>query len=358
MAESCPVIHKVTDAVGGAGGEFAQALYHVTLKGVVAWPGKCPVQHTPKNATAEKLDKDLAVLDQEFDEIGGPVNNTHPSLKQYRKLKRVMSSITGFYENGTRKKGENYELMVTNLAELERDLAATRAQLAALDTKPAFQGHPKTLQYREFLQGELESLGKKRESMEKRKKEFYDLHVWSGVINKVCAWLEDNLDAYALDVIPELRGKIEPRPVRELSADEVRQYSRGLDEITYNLKESQDFFQAAVDGRLKVFHDIEKEIVRSQMEALMAAAPDSQRTAVLMGELAQDYEYVASNDDESEEALKRKAKMLRNHRAYLKVLRYHTDKLKVLTDLPPPEKREYDAKWVSARCAIAACHCG
>jgi hypothetical protein len=75
---------------------------------------------------------------------------------------------------------------------------------------------------------------------------------------------------------------------------------------------------------------------------------------------------VAANDDESEESLKRKEKMLRNHRAYLKVLRYHTEKLKVLTDLPAPEKREYDAKWVRAQgfllwalCwSLLMCFCG
>ena len=28
-----------------------------------------------------------------------------------------------------------------------------------------------------------------------------------------------------------------------------------------------------------------------------------------------------------------------------KVLQYHTDKLKVLVELPPPEQRVYDPKW-------------
>lgn len=312
------------------------------------------------------MDRDLAALDREFDEIGGRVGGEHPSLKQYRKLKRVMSSITGFYANGTTKKKANYDAMVANLEMLEVDVKACQAQLAALDSHPGFRGHPKALQYRQFLEGELRTFDAKRVSMEAKKKEFYDLHVWSGVINQVCEWLEANLDSYALEVIPELRGKVEPRPVRQLSPDEVKQYSKGLDEISYNLQESQDFFQASVDGRLKLFHDIEKLIVRKQMETLMAAAPESERTQVLLSELAADYEHVAEQDDESEEALKRKEKMLRNHRAYLvrweggwkggkesmlthlcrqKVLRYHTEKLKVLTDLPPPEERVYDAKW-------------
>lgn len=161
--------------------------------------GKCPVTHNSGDVSREKLDKDLASLDAEFDEIGGPATAAHPSLKQYRKLKRVMSSITGFYLNGTTKKLEKYQMMVDNIAKLDVDIGAARAQLEALDTNPAFKGHPKTLEYRAFLEGELTEFAAKRESMEKKKKEFYDLHVWSGVINKVCSWLEDNLDAYALE---------------------------------------------------------------------------------------------------------------------------------------------------------------
>merc|ERR1711916_51697 len=311
--DKCPVIHKVS----GAGEE-------------------CPVK-----PDSSKLDKDLADLDREFDDI--EVSN--PSLKQYRKLKRVMASITGFYENGTKKKHANYTQMVDNLERLKRDVAAAEAQLAALKAQPSFEGHPKVLQYREFLEEELGRFRTKQASMEQKKQEFYDLHVWSGVINKVCRWLEDNLDSYALEVIPELQGKIKPKPVRELSPEEVKQYSKGLDEISYNLKESQDFFQAGIDGRMKIYHDIEREIISLQIETIQKVAPESDRTFMLLPELEQDLEYVNSNDDDSKEALARREKMLRNHRAYLKVLQYHTDKLKVLQDLPPPEQREYDPKW-------------
>ncbi len=46
-----------------------------------------------------------------------------------------------------------------------------------------------------------------------------------------------------------------------------------------------------MDGRLKVFHDIEKDIIRCQMEALRAQAPDSQRTAILMDEFQQVFSF-------------------------------------------------------------------
>jgi hypothetical protein len=122
-----------------------------------------PDQHQSAEIVS-KLDKDLAALDKEFDEIDVP------SLKQYRKLKRVMASITGFYLNGTKKKFANYETMVENLKVLETDITAVRAQLAALGERSEFTGHPKVAQYKEFLDGELQTFLKKQESMEKKKK--------------------------------------------------------------------------------------------------------------------------------------------------------------------------------------------
>jgi hypothetical protein len=81
-----------------------------------------------------------------------------------------MASITGFYLNGTKKKLENYQTMVENLKSLDTDLAAVRAQLAALEARSEFSGHPKVAQYKEFLEGELQTFLKKKESMEAKKK--------------------------------------------------------------------------------------------------------------------------------------------------------------------------------------------
>ena len=108
-------------------------------------------------------------------------------------------------------------------------------------------------------------------------------------------------------------------PAPELTSEQIKKYSRGLDEISYNLEESKDFFQAGIDGRLAVYHSVEQEIIQLQLEALHSTAPESIRTAMLMPELTQDLEYVQQNDDKSPEALARREKMLRNHRAYLKV---------------------------------------
>ena len=68
--------------------------------------GKCPVEHNapnseekPKeNVTLEndESDEEEDSEDEELNKIG-----TKPSVKQYKKLKKVMSSITSFYANGS-----------------------------------------------------------------------------------------------------------------------------------------------------------------------------------------------------------------------------------------------------------------
>lgn len=55
------------------------------------------------------------------------------------------------------------------------DLKAAEAQYEALSAKKAFEGHPKVIQYKEFLNEELARFNKKKESMEQKKKEFFDL---------------------------------------------------------------------------------------------------------------------------------------------------------------------------------------
>jgi hypothetical protein len=49
--------------------------------------------------------------------------------------------------------------------------------------------------------------------------------------------------------------------------DEYRAYAKALDEITYNLQESQDFFDASLDGRLKNYHQLEKCMIEAQLQA-------------------------------------------------------------------------------------------
>jgi hypothetical protein len=54
--------------------------------------------------------------------------------------------------------------------------------------------------------------------------------------------------------------------VSKITVDEYRAYSKALDEITYNLQESQDFFDASLDGRLKNYHQLEKCMIEAQLQ--------------------------------------------------------------------------------------------
>ena len=56
-----------------------------------------------------------------------------------------------------------------------------------------------------------------------------------------------------------------------------------MDEIVYNLEESQDFFAASLDGRLNKYHNIEKEIILSQLTAIRQFPEDNPRRVYIEG---------------------------------------------------------------------------
>lgn len=179
-----------------------------------------------------------------------------------------------------------------------------------------------------------------------KQKDFKELHEWSLTIVKVCEWLELVLDDYCaknLDLPQKMKDKMKPVP--ELTEEEAKKYFKGLDEITYNLSESQDFFQASVDGRLNRYHDVERRIIETQIAALQQFPEDSPRRMYVEGELQKDLEYVKNNMKESPEALRRREKMLKNHAEFCKVLKYYKDKLKVLGYVDDGQERKYDTRF-------------
>ena len=229
------------------------------------------------------------------------------------------------------------------LERLELDLRMVKEQLEALNKHEGFAGHPKLKQYLAALKEEEEALEEKKESLTGKMKHYEGLYLWSETINEVCEWLESNLAEYAVENIPELKGKLSFPPVRKLSEEEVKKYSKGLDEIKHNLEESRDFFQASVDGRLQKFHEIEKKIIKVQLEALSKYPLDSPRRQAVEEELKKDLEYVEGNSKENAQVKQRREKMLTLHKNYLKVLKYHTDKLHVLDQ--PPSSPSYDPQF-------------
>jgi len=318
----CPVIHKVTDHSNG---------------GVAA---KCPI--TGQSAPAvEKVVQEVQELNINTDEIGET-----PSVKEYKKLQTVMAMITKFYRDGSDKKREHYDQMTESIAKLDEDKNMCEEQLAALDSKPVYSMHPKAKEYRGALSTEQQNLNKQRAEFVEKQTEYYDLFQWSKTIVEICEWLEIVLDDYAnknLDLPPHMKNKVKPVP--ELPADKAEAYFRGLDEITYNLQESQDFFQASVDGRLNKYHAIEQDLIEAQLKVLQKYPEESGRRAYIENELNSDLQYVKGNMVENPEGNRRRQKMLKNHAEFCKVLKYYKEKLRQLGLITEYKERVYDTKY-------------
>eukprot|EP01117_Protostelium_nocturnum_P017035 TRINITY_DN685_c0_g1_i2.p1 TRINITY_DN685_c0_g1~~TRINITY_DN685_c0_g1_i2.p1 ORF type:complete len:327 (-),score=76.01 TRINITY_DN685_c0_g1_i2:241-1221(-) len=320
----CPVIHKVTDH------------NPEMLKAAVANGQKCPI--TGKGA--EEVTQEVQELDINTDEIGQV-----PSVVEYRKLKKVMAMITKFYRDGSEKKKGNYDSMVENLERLDGDKKMCKEQLETLDSKRVFSVHPKAKEYRTNLQEELENLEKQREQFIAKKEEYFELYEWSKTIVKVCEWLDLVLDDYCdknLELPESMKKKVKEVP--ELPKEIASIYFKGLDEITYNLQESQDFFQASVDGRLNKYHGIEKDLIEAQLEVLQKYPEDSPRRMYIENELQKDLEYVKGNMVEDPSGLRRRQKMLKNHAEFCKVLKYYKEKLRHL-GLMDYVERTFDTKY-------------
>jgi len=320
----CPVkIHKVTDASPYESGE-APAM-------------QCPVPHN----TAQ-TETPAPAPHGAFDEVADEFSHI-PSVQEYRKLRRVMGMITKFYRDGSNMKKMNYDTMTEEIAKLEVDENMVKDQIASLESA-TFKGHPKRKDYMNMLKGEMENMLKQKETFLAKQKECRHLWEWSGTIVQVCEWLELALDDYCsktlLDLPEQIKRNFKPVPV--LPAEDVSKYSKGLDEITYNLSESQDFFQASLDGRLKKYHGIEQQIIEAQLAAIRKYPEDNARRMFVEAELVKDLEYVEANMVENAESIRRKQKMLQNHAEFFQVLKFHRDRLHLL---PEPDAKIYDSKF-------------
>lgn len=271
--------------------------------------------------------------------------------QSYKKLRKVMVQITQFYENGTNLKKGHYEQITEEIKKMDVDREMCQRQIEVLDATKAFSEHPKSKSYRTKLTADLEHIEKQKEQFEKKQKEFYDLWQWSTVIVKVCLWLQNSLDIHCNEKLG-LGLKLEPLP--ELSPADIEAYSKGLDEITYNLQESQDFFKASVDGRLKQYHEVEKAIIEKQLEVLAQYDENNARRLYWEGELTADLQFVSENLSNDTERSDRRHKMLSNHAAFLAVLKYHKEKLNHPFKSDP--SRQYDPKFDFNPSAVIAEH--
>jgi len=250
------------------------------------------------------------------------INDT-PTVLEYKKLKRVMRIMIKFYEDGSQAKLDQADDQDYELQKVEADLKMVEAQLAAL--KP-FPIHPKRTEYETELIEERDALIRTRDKFIAKVKELRSLHVWSLGIVDATRWLALGLDDYCVNHL-KMDLNIKPVPLEKPTPEQYRKYKKGLEEIFENLHESQDFFQASLDGRLKKYHQIEKEIIEAQLKVLAEFPPINPRQQSVEEELKKDLEFVSENMKESPSGTAKRERMLSMHKDFVTVLGWFRTKL-------------------------------
>lgn len=255
-----------------------------------------------------------------------------PSEKEYRKLKRIMKIMVRFYVKGADMKKKQVDQVDEDLAKLKNDLQMIKEQIAVLEKFPPF--HPKRGEYQENLEKELEHLENQQTEIIKQKEPFQKLYEWSLQIVKTVEWLEENIYRYCKDFLQldvDMDEKIKARLSRKLSVDEYRNFRRGLDEITFNLQESQDFFDASLDGRLKLYQQIEKCMIEAQLKVVQKyTEAESGRKKTVEEDLLRDLEYLKGHMEEDPKVTKHRENMKQIHRDFFAVLKWQRERFKDL----------------------------
>jgi hypothetical protein len=168
-----------------------------------------------------------------------------PSEAEYRKLGRIMVIMIRFYEKGSLTKKAEYDRLMGEMTRLDLDEKMIKEQIECLQNFPPI--HPKRGEYEGTLEEELEALNSARERVAPQIQQWKELYEWSLKIVETVNWLGKQLEEYSNEAF-KTTFTVDPE-ASKLSVDLFRIYKRGLDEITYNLQESQDFFDASLDGR-------------------------------------------------------------------------------------------------------------
>jgi len=142
----------------------------------------------------------------------------------------------------------------------------------------------------------------------------------------VTKWLAAGLDDYCVNFL-KMDLDIVPVPLGKPTKETFEKYKQGLEEVHLNLTESQDFFQASLDGRLRKYHQIEKEIIEAQQKAIAEFPPMNERKVHWDEELQKDLEFVADNMKETPQAMGKREKMLTMHRDFVNTLTWFKSKL-------------------------------
>jgi hypothetical protein len=312
--------------------------------------GDCPVTGKVKKITIvneeNQFEAKPEVEGEDEDEMNfEDYQNLTPDEKEFRKLQKTMSTIKKFYSDGTKAKKSQFDFAVANIEKLKVDIDMGNAQLEAFNQKTSYMEHLKQKEYIKLIKGDIEHLQKQCDEREEQRKGFEDLYTWSQEIVKICEWLELNLEDYCLNNL-NLKIKKTEIEIPELNENQKILFSKGLDEIMHNLTESQDFFEASVDGRLLEFQYIEAEIIKNQLEVLKKFPEDSKRREYFEEKFTKDLKYcesrINSGNDSVEE--KKREKVLKMHQEFLKLLRFFRFKWNLLNE-DLGTKQKYDPKF-------------
>lgn len=249
--------------------------------------------------------------------------NDTPTIAEYKKLKRVMRIMTKFYEDGSTAKLDQANDMQFELQKVETDLQMVNKQLEVLRTFPI---HPKRTAYEKELVEEQEKLQKVQQNFTNKVEEFKQLYNWSLGIVDVTKWLASGLDDYCVNFL-KMDLEIEPALLPKPTNETFEKHKQGLEEVHLNLTESQDFFQASLDGRLRKYHTIEKEIIEAQLKALEEFPPVNPRKAQWDEELQKDLDFVSENMKETPQSTQKRERMLSMHRDFVNTLSWFKSKL-------------------------------
>jgi hypothetical protein len=159
-----------------------------------------------------------------------------PNMKEYKQLNRVMNVMVKFYIRGEETKKNQFEEASDQMKKIDGILCQVNLQINSLAPFPEF--HPKRKGYLEHLDKEKKELTEIRDKYAVQAKEFEDLFHWGGKIVQTMRWLEGNLKHYSNQ---NLETNFVLDPIK-LTPSDYLLYKGGLEEVTYNLQESQDFF--------------------------------------------------------------------------------------------------------------------
>eukprot|EP01129_Flabellula_baltica_P008774 TRINITY_DN3513_c0_g1_i1.p1 TRINITY_DN3513_c0_g1~~TRINITY_DN3513_c0_g1_i1.p1 ORF type:complete len:332 (+),score=118.70 TRINITY_DN3513_c0_g1_i1:31-1026(+) len=270
---------------------------------------------------------DYVFTDEDFDET--------PTMKEFKRLKRVMNVMVGFYVRGSESKKKQLSTSTEELQKIHQCEEMINSQLESLKNFPAY--HPKRIYYEEELNYELKAMSAQKEKIEKEFVNFESLYQWSLGIVDTMQFLEKNLQSYANDI---LDADFDTEPIK-VTVDEYLKYKKGLEEITFNLQESQDFFDASLDGRLEEYHKIEKEMIVEQLKVVGEYSEDNPRRQHVLDELHKDLQFVMNNMVVDDRVTRRRERMRKLHQDFFAVLKWQREKIiKMLED--EPEKIEGD----------------